>query len=90
MLEFPDYRQYNEKWIEMQNYQETNWENLLNLWKFYNYHLVHVFKNINTDTLNHTWTDYEGTIITLDALIKSYLFHINLHLGEIEELLDIE
>jgi hypothetical protein len=88
VLEFPDYRQHNEKWILMQNYQETNWEDLLNLWKFYNYHLVHVFRNINKNALKHTWKDFEGNIISLEELVTSYLFHVNLHLGEIEELID--
>lgn len=86
-LEFPDYRQDNEIWIHLQSYQTGNWQNLLDLWKFYNYHLVHVFQNINPEYLSNTWTDFEGTVVSLEEMVTGYLFHINLHLGEIEELM---
>ena len=87
-LKFPDYRQDNETWIKLQNYQEANWDNLLNLWKFFNYHMVHVFQNIDVETLHHTWTDFEGNVVSLEEMVTSYLFHVNLHLGEIEELIN--
>lgn len=88
ILDFPDYRQDNDKWIHLQNFQDADWSNLLNLWKFYNYHLVHVFQNLNMKALHHTWADFEGTIVSLEDMVTSYLFHVNLHVGEIEELIN--
>ena len=86
-LNFPDYRQDNDQWIKIQNFQEENWEDLLNLWKYYNIHLTHIFKNIDNSKLRNTWIDFEGNVVTLEEMVTSYLFHINLHFGEIEELL---
>lgn len=86
-LDFPDYRQDNDQWIKIQNFQDENWIDLLNLWKYYNIHLTHIFKNIDNSKLKNTWTDFEGNVVTLEEMVTSYLFHINLHFGEIEELL---
>ena len=35
-LEFPNYATYgnNDRWIAIQNYQDENWENLVQLWKY--------------------------------------------------------
>jgi len=43
-LEFPDYTQDNDRWIAIQNYQDSDWNDLVNLWKFYNLHIIHVIK----------------------------------------------
>lgn len=86
-LLFPDYRQDNDTWITLQNYQDENWENLVNLWKFYNLHMIHVIQNVDEECLDHTWTDFEGNIVTLEKMIYGYLDHLNLHFKEIEELL---
>lgn len=36
LLFFPDYRQDNDLWIALQDYQNADWANLIQLWKFYN------------------------------------------------------
>jgi hypothetical protein len=87
-LEFPDYRQDNDTWIAIQNYNNENWENLVNLWKYYNLHLTHVFQQVDEECLDHTWKDFEGNIVSLEDMIRGYLDHLNLHMKEIGELLD--
>lgn len=34
LLFFPDYRQDNDLWIALQDYQNEDWNNLIQLWKF--------------------------------------------------------
>ncbi len=86
-LVFPDYRQDNDLWISIQNYQEENWDRLISFWRLYNLHLVHVIKHVNPDCLPHTWHDFQGTKETLQTIIAGYLWHLNLHLKEIEALM---
>src|ERR1700680_2736338 len=38
--EFPDYDQ--EPWVRIQNYQAARWHDLIDLWRAYNAHLLHV------------------------------------------------
>lgn len=87
-LVFPDYTQDNDVWIAIQNYQESDWVELVNLWKYYNLHIIHIVKNIDASKLENTWTDFEGNIVTLENMVNGYLGHLHLHMGEIEELVD--
>lgn len=87
-LEFPDYRQDNDTWIEIQNFGQEDWSKMINMWKYYNLHLGHIFLNVNPECLNNTWTDFEGTVITLREMIDTYLVHFELHLLEIKELIE--
>jgi hypothetical protein len=87
-LIFPDYTKDNDTWIAIQNYQDEKWENLVELWKYFNLHLIHVMINVDTDKLENIW--YDGSIIpvSLNNMITGYLEHFRLHLDEIQELID--
>lgn len=87
-LEFPDYRQDNDRWIAIQNYQEEDWDRLVSFWRSYNLHMIHIMKNVDESCLDHTWHDFEGNRETLRTIIEGYLWHLNLHLKEIQELID--
>lgn len=87
-LVFPDYTQDNDVWIAIQNYQESDWVELVNLWKYYNLHIIQIIKNIDASKLGNTWADFEGNIVTLENMVNGYLGHLHLHMGEIEELSD--
>lgn len=86
-LIFPDYRQDNDLWISLQNYNNADWTNLVQLWKFYNLHIIQIIKAINQTKLNNYWTDFEGTKVTLKDMIEGYAEHLNLHINEIQELI---
>ncbi len=86
-LVFPDYRQDNDRWIAIQNYQESHWPDLVRLWKFYNLHMIHLIHNVDAAALQNTWHDFEGTQVTLKQMIAGYLDHLKLHVREIEELI---
>src|ERR1700682_2956826 len=38
--DFPRYEQ--EQWVRLQNYQAAQWHDLIDLWRAYNTHLIHV------------------------------------------------
>lgn len=85
-LVFPDYRQDNDLWITLQDYQHEDWKNLVQLWKFYNLHIIQVIRTVDQTKLDNYWIDFEGTKVTLKEMIEGYLFHLNLHIDEIHEL----
>ena len=86
LLFFPDYRQDNDLWIALQDYQNADWANLIQLWKFYNLHIIHVIHSVDATKLDNYWCDFEGTKVTLKEMIEGYLDHLHLHMKEIHEL----
>ena len=87
MLVFPDYTQDNDLWIQLQDYQHEDWQQLVMLLKLYNQHICHVIRSVDKTKLNNYWVDYEGCRVTLDAMICGYINHLNLHFEQIHELL---
>lgn len=88
---FPNYATNgnNDRWIKIQNYQNENWENLIQLWKYYHIHLIHVIKNVNPEKLNNEWiSESNYGNITLQDMITDFFRHFRLHLNEIQELID--
>ena len=88
MLVFPDYTQDNYLWIQLQDYQHEDWQQLVTLLNLYNRHICHVIRSVDETKLNNFWIDYEGCRVTLDAMIRGYVNHLNLHFGQIHELLN--
>ena len=86
LLFFPDYRQDNDLWIALQDYQNADWANLIQLWKFYNLHIIHVIHSVDVTKLDNYWYDFEGIKVTLKEMIEGYLDHLHLQMKEIHEL----
>jgi len=91
-LIFPDYANLgnNDRWIAIQNYQEEEWKNLFQLWKYTNIHFCHLIQNINTEKLENEWISALNEKITLKAMVVDFPRHFKLHLNEIDELIDKE
>ena len=89
-LQFPDYANFgnNDRWISIQDYQHEDWNNLIQLWKYANLHLVHVIRNVDLSKLDNQWISSETQLITLSENIEGYLPHFMLHLNEMEELME--
>jgi hypothetical protein len=87
-LHFPNYATHgnNDRWIAIQAYDSADWQNLVNLWKYANLHIIHVMKNVNPAKLENQWYYDENTLISLREGIIDYLRHFKLHLDEITEL----
>lgn len=88
-LTFPNYATHgnNDRWIAIQNYNEENWENLVNLWKYIHLHFIHVSSQINTKKLNQFWDAGDGELVSLQTMAIDFLRHFKLHISEINDLL---
>jgi len=91
-LVFPGYEQ--DRWVEIQHYQEASWTGLVDLWRAYNLHLLHVMSWAAADKLHHRCTQHslqtiafktvgEAEPATLSYLMKDYVVHLKHHLGQI-------
>ena len=87
---FPDYAHLgnNDRWIAIQNYETENWHDLVKLWRYTNQHLVHVIGNLNPEKLEHVWLTAVDTQVTMREMVVDYLPHFQLHLREIEDLIN--
>jgi hypothetical protein len=91
-LEFSGYDQ--EQWVDSQKYNDQSWTNLIELWRAYNLHLLHIVSAIPENVLTaqrnkHTLdqiafkTVARDTPATLEYLIRDYLDHLKHHLDQI-------
>ncbi|HAH23818.1 MAG TPA: hypothetical protein DCL77_08685 [Prolixibacteraceae bacterium] len=87
---FPNYATEgnNDRWIVLQDYQHEEWHNLVKLWRYINLHLVHIIRNVDQSKLENQWISSDTKLISLRENIESYPQHFNLHLAEIEELIN--
>jgi hypothetical protein len=88
-LVFPNYATFgnNDRWIAIQDYQNEEWMNLIQLWKYSLIHFCHVIRNVNDDKLNNEWIAGPDRKITLHSMIIDFNSHLKLHLSEIDELI---
>lgn len=91
-LIFPDYANLgnNDRWIAIQNYQDEKWQDLVQLWKYTNLHIVHIINNVDIDRLGSEWISALNETISLKEMAIDYLRHFKLHLSEIDELINNE
>jgi hypothetical protein len=87
-LVFPDYQQDNDLWIALQDYQNADWNTIIQLWKYYNLHMIQVIVSVDETKLDNSWQNFEDIKVTLRQMIEGYLEHIELHFNEIQELID--
>ncbi len=86
-LMFPDYTPDNDLWINLQAYTEENWEDMVQLWKFYNLHIAHIMTYADKTKLHTEWTNGSAGPVSLKDIMMNYLAHFMLHIGEIERIL---
>ncbi len=82
-LVFPKYDQ--EHWVRFQNYNESPWAELIELWRLYNLHLARVIAQIPEGRLAVQWWIGSNEPVSLQFLIEDYLVHLQHHLRQIEE-----
>jgi hypothetical protein len=89
-LVFPNYATFgnNDRWIAIQDYQNENWINLIQLWKYSLFHLCHVLNNVDESKLQNEWLAGHGEVVTLENMINDFTRHLKLHLVEIEDLIN--
>ncbi|MDP3180662.1 MAG: DinB family protein, partial [Bacteroidota bacterium] len=69
-MSFPNYATFgnNDRWIAIQEYQHEDWNNLFQLWKYANLHLVHVIRNVDPGKLENQWISGESNLISLQGM----------------------
>ncbi|HMW33888.1 MAG TPA: DinB family protein [bacterium] len=91
-LVFPGYDQ--EKWVKVQRYDLSDWNALINLWNSYNFHIIHVVKQIPESDLFKSRSKHNldqiawktvpvSESVTLDYFIRDYVGHLKNHLDQI-------
>jgi DinB superfamily len=91
-LVFVGYEQ--EEWVSAQRYNEESWPQLVELWKHYNLHLLHVMASAPPETLKQPRTRHTldkiawqmvgaGQPATLEYLMVDYIGHLKSHLRQI-------
>jgi hypothetical protein len=91
-LVFAGYEQ--EGWVRVQNYQGEDWADLVQLWRLYNQHMVHLISRVPEDTrmklryrhnLHELASDSlrEEEPVTLDWFMRDYVEHMKKHLKQI-------
>jgi len=91
-LVFDGYEQ--EGWVRVQNYQDEDWAQLVNFWKLYNQHMLHLMSQIPEETrlklrykhnLHQLASDKlsETEPVTLDWFMRDYVEHMKKHLTQI-------
>ncbi|MFN8241426.1 MAG: DinB family protein [Bacteroidales bacterium] len=85
---FPNYATFgnNDRWIAIQDYQHEDWINLVKLWKHTLLHFCHVIRNIDEMKLDKQWISGPGKLLTMREMVVDFPRHLNLHLGEIDDL----
>ena len=91
-LLFPGYEQNG--WVRVQQYQNASWTQLIELWRAYNLHLLHIMSCTSKEKLSNLCTQHtlqtiafqpvsEKKPVTLEYLMKDYVVHLKHHLGQV-------
>ena len=78
---FPEYEQ--EKWVKLQNYQGKPWIELIEFWKNYNLHLLHIVSAIPKEIMNRTCKVGDKEPVSLLQLFDDYINHMKHHLCQV-------
>ena len=72
-------------WVRIQNYNEKDSQQLVNLWKVYNEHILFIMQNTPEENLDIKINaeDQFETADTLFFLMKDYVDHMDHHLKQI-------
>lgn len=93
-LVFPGYEQ--EEWVSAQKYRDESWADLIQLWRSYNLHLLHLASVIPSAVLTkprekHNLDQIAFKLVpqnepaTLEYFIRDYVDHLRHHLDQIFE-----
>jgi hypothetical protein len=80
-IRLPGYEQ--EEWVRTQAYQKESWENLVQLWKALNLHLLHLGRMMPGDRLRSMCFIGTNEPVTLEFIFVDYVRHVKHHLQQI-------
>jgi hypothetical protein len=76
--DLPGYQQ--EEWVRIQGYQSAHWHDLIDLWRAYNTHLLHVTERMSEEGQRATCRIGGRPEVTLAGLFVDYVDHLEHHL----------
>ena len=80
-LEFVGYQQ--NFWVEIQQYNQANWHDLLSIWQGYNLQIAHIMSVVDSEVLQNTIT-IDGTgPFALQFIMEDYPQHLIHHVKQI-------
>ena len=82
-LKLPGYEQ--SAWVSTQQYQNESWQALLQLWRSYNLHILHIVSAIPESALHNFCFIGANEPVTLEFLIQDYVRHLKHHIEQILE-----
>ena len=77
----PEYLQ--DDWVRIQAYNNRDWCEIVELWKYYNLHLADIIKRIPDDKLKVMFRIGSKDPVSLEFVANDYLRHLKHHLGQI-------
>jgi len=80
-LDFPTYNQ--NKWVDIQQYNLCEWQNLINLFYLYNLHISHIISSLQPESLNNLINIGKDQPVTLEFVVTDYLRHLKHHIEKI-------
>jgi len=79
--EFTDYNQ--NQWVNIQRYNELDWNSLIILWTSYNQHLSYIMENISEESETALCNIGKDEPVTLKFVVEDYIRHLQHHLEDI-------
>ena len=80
-LHFPPYEQ--EGWVGVQRYRDEPWDAIVELWRAYNRHLLHVMAAVPESRYEHRCHSGSSEPVTLRDHMVDYVVHLDHHLAQI-------
>lgn len=80
-LAMPRYEQ--ERWVSIHDYQNRDWQELIELWLAFNRQLIAAAESVPAGAWSHTLTITNGEPVTLQFVFDDYLVHMLHHLKHI-------
>lgn len=72
-----------EHWVNSQHYRSESWNDLVNIWYYYNKHLAHIIEHVDKNTLDNTCDMDYPEPKKLEFVITDYVRHLQHHLKQI-------
>jgi len=72
-------------WVSAGNYQEMEFQSILQLWISYNDLLLSIIGSIEPESLTNVWNTQSGEQLTLSFLIEDYYGHLEHHIQKIKD-----
>jgi hypothetical protein len=78
---FPVYHQ--QEWIQIQEYNSYDWQEIIRLWLSYNLLLLHIIGNADPSAMRNVWKTNDGDK-DLEFLMNDYFRHMKWHIEQFE------